>query len=179
MDLSLTENQEMLKSSAREFMQREYTKQVLLDLDGRDTSYSQELWDKVTAIGWLGIVIPQEYGGEGSSLTDAGVLFQELGRGPVPGPYFSSSILGALVTLEGGTEAQKQRVLPAIASGEFTLALAITESNYGWGASMGTDDRHPEKRRIHLERREAIRSRRSGSQPLHLCSPNGRRGRSR
>ena len=133
MDLSLTENQEMLKSSAREFMQREYPKQVLLDLDGRDTSYSQELWDKVTAIGWLGIVIPQEYGGEGSSLTDAGVLFQELGRGPVPGPYFSSSILGALVTLEGGTEAQKQRVLPAIASGKFTLALAITESNYGWG----------------------------------------------
>jgi len=63
---------------------------------------------------------------------DAGVLFQELGRGPVPGPYFSSSILGATLLMEGGTESQKQSMLPAIARGEETLALAVTEPDYGW-----------------------------------------------
>ena len=133
MDLSLNENQEMLKNSAREFIQQEYPKEVLLDLDKRETSHTVDLWSKVAGIGWLGIVIPQEYGGEGSSLTDAGVLFQELGRGPVPGPYFSSSVLGAMVVLEGGTEGQKWQILPTVAQGSQTLTLAVTESDYGWG----------------------------------------------
>jgi alkylation response protein AidB-like acyl-CoA dehydrogenase len=132
MDLSLTENQEMLRNSAREFIQREYSKEILLDLDDRDISYTQEIWDRVAGIGWLGILIPQEYGGEGGSLTDAGVLLHELGRGPVPGPIFSSSVLGAMVVLEGGTEAQKQAILPAVARGTQTLALAVTEEDYGW-----------------------------------------------
>ena len=136
MDLSLTENQEMLKSSAREFIQREYSKEVLLELDKQETGetgHAQELWNKVAGIGWLGIVIPQQYGGEGGSLTDAGVLFQELGRGPVPGPYLSSGVLGAMVVLEGGTETQKQQILPAIARGACIPALALTEPDYSWG----------------------------------------------
>ena len=133
MDLSLNENQEMLKNSTREFIQREYPKEALLDLDKGGTGYTQELWDKVSGLGWLGVIIPQEYGGEGGSLTDAGVLFQELGRGPVPGPYFSSSVLGAMTVLEGGTEAQKRQILPEVAHGRSTLAVAVTESDYGWG----------------------------------------------
>ena len=88
MDLSLTENQEMLRNSAREFIQREYSKEVLLDLSSRNVGYTPDLWKKVAGIGWLGICVPQEYGGAGGSLTDAGVLFQELGRGPIPGPFF-------------------------------------------------------------------------------------------
>ena len=136
MDLSLTENQEMIKNSARDFIQREYPKGVLLDLDRRETSYTPELWNKVADIGWLGIVIPREYGGEGGSPTDAGVLFQELGRGPVPGPFFSSSVLGAMVVLEGGTEEQKGHILPAIARGSQILAVAVTESDYGWNPEL-------------------------------------------
>ena len=133
MDLSLNENQEMLKNSAREFISQECPKEILLEQDKRDTSFIPGLWDKAAAIGWLGIIIPPEYGGEGGSLMDAAVLFQELGRGPVPGPFFSSSVLGASVVLEGGTETQKQEILPAIAGGKQTLALAVTEPDYGWG----------------------------------------------
>ena len=133
MDLSLTQDQEMLKNAAREFIQRECPKEVLLDLDGRETGQAPELWDKVVRMGWPGIVVPQEYGGAGASLTDAGVLFQELGRGPVPGPLFCSSVLGAMAVLDGGTDKQKDAILPAIAQGSQTLALAVTESDYGWG----------------------------------------------
>ena len=133
MDLSLTENQEMLKNSAREFILRECSKEKLLEQEKLDTSFIPGLWDKVVGIGWLGIVIPPEYGGEGGSLMDAAVLFHELGRGPVPGPFFSSSVLGAMIVLEGGTESQKQGILPAIAGGTQTLALAVTEPDYGWG----------------------------------------------
>ena len=133
MDLSLTQDQEMLKNAAREFIQRECPKEVLLELDGAETGQAPELWDKVARMGWPGIVVPQEYGGAGASLTDAGVLFQELGRGPVPGPLFSSSVLGAMAVLDGGTDKQKDAILPAIARGSQTLALAVTESDYGWG----------------------------------------------
>ena len=133
MDLSLTENQEMLRNSAKEFIQREYPKEVLLDLSSRNVGHTPDLWGKVADIGWLGICVPQEYGGAGGSLTDAGILFQELGRGPIPGPFFSSGILGALTVLEGGTEEQRRHILPAIAGGSHTLTLALTESDYGWG----------------------------------------------
>ena len=133
MDLSLTENQEMLRNSAKEFIQREYPKEVLLDLSSRNVGHTPDLWEKVADIGWLGICVPQEYGGAGGSLTDAGVLFQELGRGPIPGPFFSSGILGVLTVLEGGSEEQRRHILPAIAGGSHTPTLAMTESDYGWG----------------------------------------------
>ena len=133
MDLSLTENQQLLRNTAQDFIQREYPKEMLLDMDETESGVSPELWEKVAGMGWLGLIIPEEYGGDGGSLTDAGVLFEELGKGPVPGPYFSSSILSALTVLEGGTEEQKQRILPSIARGGWVLALAITEPDYAWG----------------------------------------------
>jgi alkylation response protein AidB-like acyl-CoA dehydrogenase len=62
------------------------------------------------------------------------VLFEELGRGPVGGPFFSSGVLSSLIVLEAGTERQKQQILPGICSGERIATLALTEPdpNYGW-----------------------------------------------
>lgn len=126
----------MLKNFARDFVHQEYPKDVLLDLDDGDMGFTQELWSKIATIGWLGIVIPQEYGGEGGTLTDAAVLFHELGRGPVPGPHYSSGILGAMLVLEGGTEEQKRQLLPDIARGSHVFSLAMTESEYGWSPQL-------------------------------------------
>ena len=91
MDLSLNQAQEMLKTTAQDFIQREYPKEKLLELEKTDTGCTPELWERAAALGWLGMPIPTEYGGEGLSLTDTAILFQELGRGPVPGPHFSSA----------------------------------------------------------------------------------------
>src|SRR5262245_22872002 len=132
MDLGLTEAQELLKSSVADFVQREYDKNTLLALEQSDTGITPELLRKVADLGWLGIVIPEAYGGEGRSLTDAAVLFEELGHGPVPGPFFSSGVLGALTVLHSGTEAQKQTILPQVASGQWVLSVAVTEADYGW-----------------------------------------------
>jgi alkylation response protein AidB-like acyl-CoA dehydrogenase len=84
------------------------------------------------ATGWLGLLVPREYGGEGGSFTDAAVLFEELGRGPVPGPHLSSYVVAALTLLEGGTEEQKRDWLPSLARGEQTYVLAVTEEDYSW-----------------------------------------------
>ena len=132
MELSLTEEQEMLKAAVRRFVEQEYSKETLLDLAASGQPAPSEPWQKLVNTGWLGILIPTEYGGEGGSFTDAGVLFEELGRGPVPGPHLTSSVLGALAFMEGGTEDQKRDWLPALAKGERTLVPAITEGDYGW-----------------------------------------------
>lgn len=132
MDLGLTEAQEILKGSVADFVQREYDKNTLIALEGTPTGTTAELLRKISALGWLGVVIPETYGGEGRSLTDAAVLFEELGRGPVPGPFFASGVLGALTVIQAGTEAQKQALLPRVATGEAMLCVAVTESDYGW-----------------------------------------------
>jgi alkylation response protein AidB-like acyl-CoA dehydrogenase len=136
MDLSLTEEQEMLKSAVRQFIQQEYPKERLLEIAASEQPTTSPLlgtgWQRLVDTGWLGITVPQEYGGEGGSFTDAGVLFEELGRGPVPGPHLSSCALAASALLEGGTEEQKREWLPALVRGERILVPAMTEADYGW-----------------------------------------------
>ena len=132
MDLSLTPEQEMLKAAASRFVSQEYPKETLLQIASPDETTPLEPWGRLASTGWLGILIPEQYGGEGGSFTDAGVLFEELGRGPVPGPHLTSAVLSALAILEGGTEEQKRDWLPRIASGEMRLVPAITERDYGW-----------------------------------------------
>ncbi len=132
MDLGLTEAQEILKGSVADFVEREYDKNTLLALEKTPTGITPELFRKTAELGWLGVIVPEAYGGEGRSLTDAAVLFEELGRGPVPGPFFASGILGALTVLHGGTDPQKQAILPQVARGERVLCVAVTETDYGW-----------------------------------------------
>jgi len=132
LDLSLTESEEMLKKTGLDFMRRDAPKEVVQALQETDTGYTEELWRKAVEMGWLGIIIPEQYGGTGNSLTSAGVLFEALGTGPLPGPYFSSGILASSIILEAGTEEQKRSILPAIADGQQILTLALTEPAYSW-----------------------------------------------
>ncbi len=134
MDLSFTEEQQILRAAARDFMARECPKETLLEFDESDFGVSVDVWEKAAAIGWLGMLVGEEYGGAGSSFTDAGVVFEQLGAGPLPGPFFSSGVLGALIVGEAGTAEQKRRWLPNIASGREIAALALTEPAYGWDA---------------------------------------------
>ena len=122
----------MLRKTALDFMRRDAPKEVVQVLQDTDTGYTEELWRKAVEMGWLGVIIPEQYGGTGNSLTSAGVLFEALGTGPLPGPYFSSGILGSLVIMEAGSEAQKQGILPAVAEGKQILTLALTEPEYSW-----------------------------------------------
>jgi alkylation response protein AidB-like acyl-CoA dehydrogenase len=133
MDLALTESQEMLRSSARSFVEREAPRHTIVALQKSASSLVPELWRKAAELGWLGILVPSRFGGGDSSLTDAAVLYEELGRGPLPGPFFTSGVLGALTVMEAATDAQQATLLPRVASGESVLAVAITEPNTSWG----------------------------------------------
>jgi alkylation response protein AidB-like acyl-CoA dehydrogenase len=137
-DLTLTESQELLKSSARSFMAREAPKDRIVELEASPSGVIADVWDKACALGWLGMLIPAEYGGSESSLCDTAVLYEELGRGPLPGPFFSSGVLGALLVQEVGTPEQRRDLLPGVASGERILAVAIGDPGTSWGAHAVT-----------------------------------------
>jgi len=148
MDLSLTESQEMLRTAARAFVEREAPTHTIVALQREASSLVDALWGKAADVGWPGILVPAEYGGSESTLTDAAVLFEELGRGPVPGPFFSSGVLGALTVLEAAGASQRSAILPAVGRGEMILAVAITDPNTSWGPQAVTlrpqrlDDRY-------------------------------------
>src|SRR5258705_2307895 len=136
MAVCLTEQQEMLRASARSFVDREALRHALVAAQRDGAALTARLWSKAAELGWPGILVPAEYGGSESTLTDAAVLFQELGRGPVPGPFFSSGVLGLLTVLQAATPAQRQALLPRVASGEAVLAVAIPEP-HGSGGPPG------------------------------------------
>ena len=111
MDLSLTETQEMLRTTARDFMKRECPWALVKTIDETDTGFSEDLWRKMAGLGWLGMLFPEEYGGMGSSLTDLAVIYEEMGQALLPGPHFSSSVLCGSIILAIGSEQQKQQLL--------------------------------------------------------------------
>ena len=135
MDLGLSEEQEMLKASARDFLQKECPKQLVRQLDESDEGYSVELWRRMTELGWMGLVFPEKYGGSGRSFLDLAILLEEMGYNIVPRPFFSTVVLGGLAILAAGSEEQKMEFLPKIARGEMILTLALTEPAASYDAA--------------------------------------------
>lgn len=132
MDFALSEEQEMLRKSARDFLSAECPKSVVREIEASDLGYSRDLWKKMAELGWIGLVLPEDYGGAGFSLLDQAVLFEEFGRAAIPGPMFSTIALGALPILEWGTDEQKRALLPKVANGELLLTLAVAEPGVGY-----------------------------------------------
>ena len=135
MDLGLSEEQEMLKTSARDFLAKECPKKLVRELDESEEGYSPELWQKMAALGWMGLVLPGEYDGSDGSFLDLVILLEEMGYNILPGPFFSTVVLGGLPILDAGNEEQKQKYLPGIASGEAIFTLALTEPSASYDAA--------------------------------------------
>lgn len=135
MDLGLSEEQEMLKELARDFLQKECPKRLVSQLDESDEGYSSELWHKMAELGWMGLVFPEKYGGSERNFLDLTILLEEMGYNIVPGPFFSTVVLGGLTVLTAGNKEQKMEFLPKIASGEMILSLALTEPTASYDAA--------------------------------------------
>jgi alkylation response protein AidB-like acyl-CoA dehydrogenase len=133
MDLGLSEEQEMLKNFARDFLEKEVPEKYVRDMEEDERGYSPENWSKMAEQGWQGLIIPEDQGGTGLGFLDLIVLLEEFGRALVPGPFIPTT-LAAITLLEGGSDAQKQQYLPRIASGEAIGTVAITEPSARWDA---------------------------------------------
>src|SRR2546425_12813712 len=101
MDLSLTEAQELLRNAAADFMKNEAPKTVVRQIDENPSGFSPEMWRKMADLGWIGMLIPTEYGGGGRNLMDTAVLYEEMGRAALPTPHHSSAVTCALIIMQG------------------------------------------------------------------------------
>jgi alkylation response protein AidB-like acyl-CoA dehydrogenase len=134
MDLGLDEQQEMLRNFARDFLEKECPEQLVRQMEEDEKGYSPELWQKMAQQGWMGLIIPEEYGGTGMNICELVVLLEEFGRALVPGPFIPTVVLGGVPIMEAGTEEQKKQYLPKIASGELIMTMALTEPSAKWTA---------------------------------------------
>ena len=132
MDFTFTEEQEMLRTSARDFLETECTEKLVREVEDGDSGYSPELWKKIADLGWLGLTYPEEYGGAGMNVIDLTVLYEEIGRAMRPCPHLSTVVLGGMTILEAGSKEQKAEILPAVAGGDKIIALALTEPESAW-----------------------------------------------
>ena len=135
MEFGFTEEQEMIRSQAAEFLKNEYPITLVRELMENEHGYNQDLWEKMTAMGWLGLIFPEEYGGSGLTFVELTVLLEEMGRALVPGTFFSAVLLAGLTLLEAASEEQKQRWLTPLAEGRLKATLALTEPNGSWKAA--------------------------------------------
>ena len=128
MDLSLTEEQEMLKKVARDFLTDKCPKSLVREMEVDVRGYSVQLWQEMAELGWIGIAFPENYGGGGGDFLDLVILLDEMGRVCLPGP-FSTVVLSGFAIMEAGTEVQKQQFLPKITQGKLIPTLALTEAS--------------------------------------------------
>jgi alkylation response protein AidB-like acyl-CoA dehydrogenase len=135
MDLALSERQEMLKTTAREFLDKECPRSYVREMEADEKGYSPQLWKKIAGLGWLGLPFPEEYGGSDGSFLDLAVLLEEMGRACLPDPFFSTVVLSGLLLLDGANREQKTELLPKIASGDLIVILALTETSNTYEAS--------------------------------------------
>jgi alkylation response protein AidB-like acyl-CoA dehydrogenase len=134
MDFGFSQEQEMLRATARKFLENECTSTFVRERMAEPAGVTDDFWTKLAEQGWLGLVYPEAYGGSDLGFVDLTVLMEEMGRASMPGPFFSTVVLGGLAILEAGSAAQKQEWLTKIATGDAKAALAWTEPSARWDA---------------------------------------------
>ncbi len=134
LDLGLNETQQMLRTSAREFLEAECPTSYVRDMERDDRGYTPQLWDKLAGLGWLGLVFHEKYGGSGLGFVELAILLEEMGRVLLPGPYFSTVLMAGMTIADAGSEEQKREYLSGIASGRLIMTLALTEPSGRWDA---------------------------------------------
>ncbi len=129
MDFGFSEEQEMLRDAAKRFLADNCPTTYVRKMMAHETAHDKEFWKKLVELGWPGLLIPEQYGGQGGSFLDMTVIAEEAGKALVPGPFFTAALLGAPLAIEGGTEEQKKDILPRMAKGEFIGTLALAEAS--------------------------------------------------
>ena len=132
MNFSLNEEQRLLEDSVERFVRENCSLDQHRALVSSELGYSERSWRQVADLGWLGVNVPEAYGGIGGGPVETMVLMEAFGAGLVLEPYFPSVVLGGNLAAMAGSEAQKQAILPALVAGELKLAFAWVEAQAGY-----------------------------------------------
>ena len=127
MDFELSDEQRQLQDSVARFVQQNYSFEQRRALVATDAGYSENHWKQMAELGWLGLALPEDFGGIGLGPVETMILMEEFGKGLVAEPYMATVVLGAGAIVHGGSDAQKNAILPAVAEGTMKLALGFAE----------------------------------------------------
>ena len=129
MNFKLSEGQQLLVSTARDFLQRHCPPSVMAESVASARGFSAELWKEISVLGWPGLLVPAEYGGSGGGIVDVILLVEEMGRACFPSPYVPSAVVATSLLVAAGSPARRERLLPAMARGDRLCVLALTEES--------------------------------------------------
>ena len=129
MNLDFTTEQKMIKDEAMKFLKKECSYDRVKELEESEPGYDPKMWKKMADLGWMALMFPKEYGGDGGQFIDMALILEALGSMVVPSPFFSTIIQCGLVLMEAGTKEQKEELLPAIIDGDLIMALAQYEED--------------------------------------------------
>jgi alkylation response protein AidB-like acyl-CoA dehydrogenase len=132
MDLQVSEEQELLRQTGRDFLERECPMALVRAEMEDPVGHPQALWDQMAELGWMGLMVDEVHGGSGLDLVDLAILLEEMGRALTPGPFLTTAVLGALAIQRAGTAEQKTRLLPQLVEGRLRIALAQLEETTSW-----------------------------------------------
>ncbi|HEX5613581.1 MAG TPA: acyl-CoA dehydrogenase family protein [Acidimicrobiia bacterium] len=136
MNFAFSEDQEELRRTIRQFLEAKSPSTEVRRLMETTEGYDEAVWKQMgQELGLQAIHIPEEYGGQGFTFIELGIVLEEMGRVLLAAPFFSSVVLAANAILNAGTEEQKQALLPGIATGETIATLAFTEPAGKWDAA--------------------------------------------
>ena len=136
MNFAFSEEQEELRRAVRQFLESKSPETEVRRLMETTEGYDPAVWKQMGQELMLqGLAIPEEYGGQGFTFIELGIVLEEMGRVLLCAPYFSSVVLAANAILNVGTEDQKHALLPGIASGDTIATLAFTEPSGKWDAA--------------------------------------------
>ncbi len=129
MDFGLTEEQQQLKDSARNFLSRECPTTRVRAVMADDVGMPRDLYQQIANLGWNGLIVPEKFGGAGLGMLDMSVLLEECGYAALPGPFLFSSVLAASALAGGGSEDVNDRWLGPLAEGRAIGTVAVVEAN--------------------------------------------------
>jgi alkylation response protein AidB-like acyl-CoA dehydrogenase len=133
----LTDEQEAIRSTARDFLASRFKSERMREIAGSDDGTDATGWKEMAELGWAGLALPEEWGGQGLGIVDLAVLFEEMGYALAPSPLFSNTVVGLALAVAGSAE-QKERWLRPLAEGTARGTQAMVDAG-----STGTPGAYP------------------------------------
>jgi alkylation response protein AidB-like acyl-CoA dehydrogenase len=131
----LTDEQQAIKATAHDFLAARYKSERIRALADSEDGFEQSDWDEMAELGWTGLALPEEWGGQGLGIVDLAVLFEEMGYALAPSPLLSNTVAGLALSLCGSDE-QRERFLRPLAEGKLRGTPALWDA--GSGATIGS-----------------------------------------
>ncbi|MFN8216293.1 MAG: acyl-CoA dehydrogenase family protein [Solirubrobacterales bacterium] len=127
MYFDLTDEQQAIRSTAREFLASRFKSERIREIAAGESGFDAEGWREMTELGWAGLAVPEEWGGQGLGIVDLAVLFEEMGYALAPSPLLSNTVAALALTLCGSDD-QRERYLRPLAAGELRGTPALWDA---------------------------------------------------